>query len=153
MDHENKKLHHAKSFDFSQAGFTKKKESESVTIVQTSDTYNACIYEIDSSGKPEKIAAFTQDYSQVKSLSWFSKQELFISDLHSFTILNIQTGTLTKYAFPNHTQILQCCTDNLEHPIVTRSIAYICSDKLVYWDYVLPIQYNCMSFLNTKEIW
>lgn len=43
--------------------------------------------------------------------------------------------------------------DILEHPIVTRTVVYILNDKSLYWDTINPVNYNCMSFMNNRELW
>lgn len=39
------------------------------------------------------------------------------------------------------------------HPIITRIIVYLTSDKSVYWDYIIPVVYHSISFVNNNELW
>lgn len=75
--------------------------------------------------------------------------------------MNVLTGASMSFDFPPSLNVLQCCTDNLEHPIVTRVIVYMSKSKSVdmketnsvYWDYINPVHYCCMSFSDSHQLW
>ena len=154
------------SFDYREGSFsTKKKEVDVVSPSSpTATPFNVVVYDVDSAGNFEKVASFTQQYSQLLSVfitsfyneqvNWYSNQELFLADPHGFSIINIHTGAIKSFDFPkSNKQILQCCIDNLVHPIITRIIVYLTSDKSVYWDYIIPVVYHSISFVNNNELW
>lgn len=87
-------------------------------------------------------------------MSWFSKQELFISDSHGYVIVDTATGDLKHHYYSDYdTQILQCGLDKLEHPIIARVVVTMGSNGCVYWDHVLPVRYQCMSFAESHSLW
>lgn len=68
--------------------------------------------------------------------------------------MNLRNGSIATYGFStNGLRILQCCVDTLEHPIITRTVIYMLNDKSLYWDTINPVNYNCMSFMNNRELW
>lgn len=69
-------------------------------------------------------------------------------------IIDTNTGELKYHYYPDYdTQILQCGLDKLEHPIITRVVVTMGSNGCVYWDHVLPVRYQCMSFTESHSLW
>ena len=67
--------------------------------------------------------------------------------------MNTLNGNQTSYNFANPSFLIQCCPDNLEHPIVTRMIVYMYKDNSLCWDYIKQVNYTCSSFSNHKDLY
>lgn len=60
------------SFDYQSSPFPgKKKEPDSTSSSQSAESFNAFVFDVDSVGKLEKIASFTQEYSDLFSVRSF----------------------------------------------------------------------------------
>lgn len=74
-----------------------------------------------------------------------------MADTRGFVIVNVQSGEQRVFDFPSGAfRVVQCAVNKLEHPIITRSIVYVMSDRSVCWDFVVPISYTCMTFANNN---
>ena len=74
-----------------------------------------------------------------------------MADTRGFVIVNVQSGEQRVFDFPSGAfRVVQCAVNKLEHPIITRSIVYVMSDRRMCWDFVVPISYTCMTFANNN---
>ena len=53
-----------------------------------------------------------------------------MADTRGFVIVNVQSGEQRVFDFPSGAfRVVQCAVNKLEHPIITRSIVYVMSDR------------------------
>ena len=55
-----------------------------------------------------------------------------MADTRGFVIVNVQSGEQRVFDFPSGAfRVVQCAVNKLEHPIITRSIVYVMSDRSI----------------------